>query len=294
MTRWGAVALTVCGLAVAGAEGARAADWPALVERVAPAIVNVKLSLKTESPYGGEAEESTHEVLGTVVDPGGLILMWNSHFSPNRFLEIFSGLSGETLDFKVTPTDIRVSFDGGSTEHPAFLAAADSDLDLAFIQLQERPDAPLAAIDFSRAATPSTGDELAAVARLTAAFDRVPYFDVLRLTGQIRKPRTAWIVGAGNATQTGMTYFAADGLPAGVLVTVLSRARTDTSPNSSNVMAELLSVGRGTVEVGPLGLFLLPASQVQPVIEQARQRAVQLLAERAAAAAAETPAAPAP
>ncbi len=277
-----AVALALCLMPeLAGA--APAADWPALVERVAPAIVNVKLSLKTESSFGGEPEESTHEVLGAVVDPGGLILVWNSHFSPNRFLEIFGQGRGHEMQFKVTPTDIRVSFNGDPTEHAAFLAAADSDLDLAFIQLQQAPDAPLAAIDFSRAATPRLGDELAAVSRLTAVFDRVPYFDVVRITGQVRKPRTAWIVGAGNATQTGLPYFAADGRPAGVLVTVMSRTRTDTSLDGGNRMAELLGVGRGTVEVGPLGLFLLPADQVRPVIEQARLRAAELVAERAAA-----------
>jgi hypothetical protein len=262
-----------------------AADWSALVERYAPAVVNLKISLKTEAENGGEPEETTQEVQGVVVDPAGLILVWNSHFSPNRFLEVFAQMGGGDFRMKVTPTDIRVYLDGGAVEHAAFLAAADSDLDLAFVQLVEPPGQPLAAVDFSSPGTVRPGDEIAAVSRLTSTFDRVPYFDVLRVAGEIRKPRPAWIVSGGNATQLGMPYFAADGRPAGVLATVTSKARSEAATNAGNLMADLLSLGRGQVEVGPLGVFLVPAGKVAPVIDQARKRARELLEERRSAAA---------
>jgi hypothetical protein len=86
-----------------------------------------------------------------------------------------------------------------------------------------------------------------------------------------------------------MPYFAADGRAAGVLVTVMSKAKSDALSNPSNLMADLISLGRGEVEVGPLGVFLLPAEKVRSVIEQARQRARELLAERAAQAAPQQP-----
>jgi hypothetical protein len=263
---------------------AAASDWPAIVERYTPAIVNLKISLKAESEEGGEPEESTQEVQGTLVDPSGLVLVWNSHFSANRFLDLIAELGGGAFKMKVTPTDIKVYLDGDAKEHAGFLVAADSDLDLAFVQLETLPDRPLAAVDFSNGATPRLGDELAAVTRLTSTFDRVAYFDVVRVAGEIRKPRPAWVVSGGNATLMGMPYFAIDGRPAGVLVTVMSRAKSDAALNPSQLMANLLSLGRGEVEVGPLGVFLLPADKVQPVIAQAKQRAVELLAERRAAA----------
>jgi hypothetical protein len=266
---------------------ALAADWAAVVQRNAPAIVNLKITVRSESESGGEPEESTQEVQGALVDPSGLVLVWNSHFSANRFLDLLAEMGGGEFKMKVTPTDIRVYLDGGATEHKAFLAAADTDLDLAFVQIEEPPLPALPAVDFADAATIRAGDELAAVSRLSAAFDRVPYFDVVRVGGEIRKPRPAWIVTAGNATQLGMPYFAADGRAAGVLVTVMSRAKSDALSNPSNLMAELLSLGRGEVEVGPLGVFLLPAERVRAVIEQARQRARELRAERAAQAAPE-------
>lgn len=282
------VAATLLAVALIAPSVASAADWGALVTRYAPAVVNLKISLKTEAENGGEPDETTQEVQGVVVDPGGLILVWNSHFSPNRFLEVFAQMGGGDFRMKVTPTDIRVHLDGESVDHAAFLAAADSDLDLAFVQLVEPPAKPLVAVDFSAPAEVRIGDEVAAVSRLTSTFDRVPYFDVVRVAGEIRKPRPAWIVSGGNATQLGMPYFAADGRPAGVLATVTSKARSDAAMNAGNLMADLLSLGRGQVEVGPLGVFLVPAAKVAPVIDQARKRAAELLAERQAAA----PAAP--
>ena len=54
-------------------------------------------------------------------------------------------------------------------------------------------------------------------------------------------------------------------------------------------MPDLLSLGRGQVEVGPLGVFLVPAEKVAPVVDLARKRAAELLAERAAAAVAPAP-----
>ncbi len=276
-TRAAVSAAALLGLATS----AGATDWSTLVARYAPAIVNLKISLKAEAETGGEPQESTEEVQGALVDPSGLILVWNSHFSANRFLDLFSEMGGGNYKMKVTPTDIKVYLNGDPTEHEGFLAASDSDLDLAFIQLEQPPATPLTAVDFSQAATVQVGDEVAAVSRLTATFDRVPYFDVVRVAGQIQKPRAAWIVTGGNATQMGMPYFAADGRPAGVLVTVMSRAKSDSMSNPSGLMANLLSLGRGEVEVGPLGIFLLPADRIRPVIDLARQRAAELIAERA-------------
>lgn len=262
------------------AASAPAAGWPELVERYAPAIVNLKISLKTESEAGGEPEESTEEAVGAIVDPGGLILVWNSHFSPGRFFDLLAEMGGGDYRMKVTPTEIKVYLDGDPKEHRAFFAAADSDLDLAFVQLEEPPDEPLPAIAFGPDPELALGTEVAVVSRLTGTFDRVPYVDVARLGGRVTKPRPAWILSGGNATHMGLPYFAPDGRPAGVLVTVISRAKTDALSNPGGLMLDLLSLGRGSVEVGPLGLFLLPSERVHAVVEQAKLRARELLEER--------------
>jgi S1-C subfamily serine protease len=274
-TTWVALALA------ASAAGAAEPDGAALVARYAPAVVGVKLTLRSEMEgTGAPPEESTEEVVGTVVDGSGLILLWNSHVSSGRLAELFGGMGENGFRLKVTPTDVRVTIPGEGQERRAFLAAADSDLDLAFVQLEEPPAAPLAAVDFALAATVAVGDTLAAVSRLSSAFDRAPYFDLVRVVGRVEQPRAAWIVGGGNATQAGMPYFAADGRPAGVLVTFVSRAGEATTPNPSRLFGEMLSLGRGQHEVGPVGLFLLPAERVRGRVELARERARELLAER--------------
>lgn len=261
-------------------------DGAALLTRYAPAVVGVKLTLRTEMEgTGAPPEDSTEEVVGTVVDGSGLILIWNSHISSGRMAELFGGMGGENgFRLKVTATDVRVTFAGENRERRAFVAAADSDLDLAFLQLEEPPAEPLPSVDFANAAEVAIGDSLAVVSRLSSSFDRAPFFDLVRVVGRVEQPRSAWIVGGGNATQAGMAYFAADGRPAGVLVTVVSRAGEATSPNPSRIFGEMLSLGRGQSEVGPVGLFLLPAERVRGRVALARQRAQELLAERAAAA----------
>ncbi|HLF55579.1 MAG TPA: hypothetical protein VI942_01910 [Thermoanaerobaculia bacterium] len=280
-----AIALAITGSATAPAA---AIDWQGLLDRYAPTVVNLRVTLSSEMEgSGAPAEEATDEVRGALVDPSGLIVVWNSHLSAGRMTELFAGAPGgmDGTKLKVTATDVRVTLPGESRERHAFVAASDSSLDLAFVQLEEIPEAPLPAVDFSQPAAVAVGDELATVARMSSAFDRVAYVDVVRVGGELRKPRPAWILSGGNATQAGMPYFAADGRPAGVLVTFLSRAGDPTSRNPGKLFAELMSLGRGQSEVGPVGLFLLPAERVEAVIGQARERARELLAERKAAAA---------
>jgi len=260
-------------------------DGPALLERFAPAIVGLKLTLKTEMEgTGAPPEESTDETVGVLVDPSGLVLLWNSSISAGRMADLFQGMGSQgSFKVKVTATDVRVMLPGETRERRAFVAAADSDLDLAFVQLEKRPESPLPFVDFSQPGEVAIGDSIVAVSRLSSTFDRAPYFDQVRVVGRVEQPRSAWILGGGNATQGGLPYFAADGRPAGVLVTFVSRAGDTTTPNASRLFGDMLSLGRGQSEVGPIGLFLLPAERVRGRIELARQRAAELLAERATA-----------
>lgn len=284
-----AVALTVV-IALAGAgsavEPAPPPEGAALLERVAPAIVNLRMTLRTEVEGMGEPEDSTDEVTGVLVDSSGLILVWNSHLSAGRMGELLAAVSPES-DFRlrVSPIDIRVWIEGEAEGREAFLAAADSDLDLAFVQLAAPPDGELAVVDFSRAAELAIGSRLTVVGRLSSRFDRAAFYDVAAVTGRLEKPRRAWLVGAGNATRTGLPYFADDGRVAGVLVTFVSRSHDGDGAGSRRLFNELFTLGRGTHEVGPLGLFLLPAERVAERIGQARIQAARLLEERRAEAA---------
>jgi len=285
MTIRSAVALAVAALcwtsAAARAEKPTPTGPAELLERVAPAIVDLRLTLRTEVEGMGQPEDSTDEVSGVLVDPSGLILVWNSHLSAGRMGEVLSAVSPDS-DFRlsVTPVAIHVWIEGETEERTAFLAAADTDLDLAFVQLDEAPGRELPTVDFSNAAEVAVGDALTVVGRMTSRFDRAPFFDRARITGRLEKPRRAWLVGDGNATQTGLPYFTDDGRVAGVLVTFVSRSHDGDGSGSRRIFNELFTLGRGTHEVGPLGLFLLPADRVAERIGQARLQAARLLDER--------------
>lgn len=266
---------------------AESASAPAdLVARIAPAVVGLRMTLRTEVEGMGQPEDSTEEVTGALVDPSGLILVWNSHLSAGRMGEVLAAVSPDS-DFRlrVSPVGIRVWIEGEAQERAAFLAAADSDLDLAFVQLAEPLERDLPAVDFGRPAELSIGSRLTVVSRLTSRYDHAPFFDTASVTGQLEKPRRAWIVGAGNATQAGLPYFADDGRVAGVLVTFVSRSHDGDGSGSRRLFNEINTLGRGTIEVGPLGLFLLPAERVAERVEQARLQAARLLEERRAQAA---------
>ena len=289
---WAALALVAAATAAAGA-AEEASDYARLLARVAPAIVNVKVVLKTEYDFGGSVQdqESTIDARGAVVDPRGLVLIWNSQLSAGRLLEAARQMgAGEGLQLKITPTDFRVSVPGRAEEYRAFLAGADSDLDLAFLQIEGALDAPLAAIDFDDAKPARLGETVVGISRLSPAFDRAAFFETARIAGELTKPRRAWVLDASPAL-LGLPVFSLRGEPVGVVVTVLSRVAESAAHGGD--MMDFFALGRGRMESGPLGVFLVPAERVRGALTQARKRAVDLLAERAAAL--ENPAlAPAP
>ncbi len=259
-----------------------AADYRRLLEQVAPAIVSVRVVIKTEFDFDGsqQDQETTLDARGAVVDPSGLILLWNSQISAARLVEAAAQMSGgEGLQFKITPTDFRVTVAGRPREYRAFLAGQDSDLDLAFLQIEDPLESPLPAIDFEEAGRARLGETLVGVSRLSPSFDRAAYFESARVAGEVAKPRRAWVLDASPAL-LGLPVFNLRGEPVGVVATVLSRVAEAQPPGGG--MIGFFSFGRGGVENGPLGIFLLPAERVRGVVREARRRAAALLEERAA------------
>lgn len=266
--------------APACAAAPRELSYGELLNRVAPAIVSVKVVLKTEFNMGDsmQEQESVLDALGAVVDPGGLILLWNSQLSASRLMDAVRQMGeGEEFRIKMTPTDFRVTFAGDSREHRAFLAASDSELDLAFLQLEEKPARPLTSIEFGHSRPAEIGDTVIGVSRLSPAFDRAAFFETGRIAGRIAKPASAYILDAAPAL-LGLPVFDLQGRAVGAVATVLSRVSEPTTQGGD--MMSYFSLGRGRMESGPLGVFLLPGDRVQDLVVAARQRAAELLAER--------------
>lgn len=250
-----------------------------LLERYASAVVGVDAVIRAEMRMGGEGQEQEGkiEMVGAIVDPSGLVMVWNSSISSSRLKEMMeaSGSGGGDFEVRIEPVSFHVVLTGSDERHSAFLAASDSQLDVAFLQLDRLPAEPLPVISFAALGEVAVGQELYAVSRLSPSFDRAAYYAPLEVAGVLSKPRRGWIL-SGDQSSLGLPVFDAAGRPVGVLATVISSVARDagTMPWIGG------SFGEGGNNSGPLGVFLLPAAPVARAIELSKERAVKLLEER--------------
>jgi hypothetical protein len=194
------------------------------LEAKAPTVVTVKSVVKFAD------SESNSERSGCVVDPQGVVMLQN--WTSNRF---------RSSSMKMTPTKIRVIFDGDEKEYDAVLGATDSKLGLAFVRIKDLAGKKITSVDFAAGVEVKLGDELAGVIRTDQGFDYAPFYGTTRVVGQVTKPRSMWIV-TGFQPQ-GHPLYTTDGRAAGVVV--LQTGATDDAGSR---------------------IFLLPAKAVTGVI----------------------------
>jgi len=275
-----------------------------LLDRYSPAVVSVEAVVRTEMQMGGQGqdEESEIDLVGAVVDPGGLVMIWNSRISSARIGEMMRlmGRDGGDFDIEMTPLSFDVRIPGQEEPVEAFLAASDPQLDLAFLQLAEPPAEPMVFFDVGggEAAGEGSGDleggeivgaEVFAVSRLSTSFTHAPFLGTGRVVGELVKPRRAWIV-SGDFQTYGMPLFTADGRVVGVLSTVVSSVAADrATAQMQGGMANMMGGGDGKT-MGPIGSFALPAEAVARAVERSLERARELAAERASGSGGEEPA----
>lgn len=250
-----------------------------LLERYAPALVGIEAVIRAEMRMGGEGQEQEGktEMIGAIVDPSGLVMVWNSNISSSRFkemMEVTSGVGGGDFDMRIEPVSFHVMLPGSDERHSAFLAASDSQLDVAFLQLDRLPAEPLPVISFAERGDVAVGQDLYAISRLSPSFDRAAYYAPLEVVGVLSKPRRGWIV-SGDQSSLGLPVFDEAGRPVGVLGTVISTVARDAGLSMWGG-----SFGEGGQNTGPIGVFLLPAGPVARAIELSKERAVKLLEER--------------
>ena len=259
-----------------------ATRFAALLRDTAPAFVTVKVVTKTSMQMGGKSadQESRVEVPGVVVDAGGLIMASIVPFAPERLMKLFARGAAEKMpQLKTVPTDIEVLFEQDEKEHRAFVAATDSNLGVVFLQLEEPGGLKLRAVDFSHPAGAALGDLVVAVSRLGKEYDSTAYFETTRISGEITRPRRAWVIDHGLPT-LGLPVFSPAGGVLGILAMVdpgLAEADSSTDTSSFSMAMSMLTGGGG------VRFFVVPAPAVAAVIDQARQQAAQKAAERAAA-----------
>lgn len=195
---------------------ARPDDWAKLLADRAGSLVTVKFVLKIEP--GSQEQEA--EISAVVIDAKGLLLCSNTQtggFPPI----IQSRMGGATA----TPTNIKVLAGDDTEGVSAKLIARDSELDLAWIQVDDGSGKTFDAVDFTKSSSPLVGDTLLTVSRLGKFFDRASIIQSTRLGGSTKKPRKLYIpADTSIANELGAPVFATDGSVVGFTALQLPEA----------------------------------------------------------------------
>lgn len=232
------------------------AQYQSLVEKRAAAVVTVKFVLKAET--GGDTPEQEGEAYGVMIDPTGLVMMSNSDLdgfaSLMRRMRGGAGLTTATRDIKVLVGD---DTDGV----PAKFVARDSELDLAWVQIEKAPDKPYVHIDLTKSVPVKLGDRVLGLERMGKYFDRTPVVAEVRVGAVTSKPRLTYVFTAGTIAGRGVPVFTAGGDLVGITTLLV--------PSADELPAADMRTTLGGY-YGPLPK-ILPAAELVTATKRARE-----------------------
>ncbi len=252
---WIAAALVAALLFAASAGAEEAGAWSARLKEKAESVVYLRVVLKVQITMGAQSQEQERsmEAPGVIIDERGLILTSNSYLDPA--MQIPPRMRDQ-IQVKSTPSDIKVVFGNEEEEYPAQIAAIDSLLGLAFVQILDLKERAVKTVDFSAPAPIAVGQEIFGVARLARDYDYAPVLNLAYVRGKVEKPREMWVLG-GEGNAPGLPAFDAEGRLLGVVA---------------------IQAGSEGVEGGGTRPFLLPAAALERARKAAREKADELLA----------------
>lgn len=235
-----------------------------LVKKWQDAIVNVRVAVKTRMSMGGremQSSDDTIEVVGTVVDPGGLTVVSLSSINPGPMMTklMASAGNGQGVEIASEPTDVKIRL-GDGREISGMIALRDEDLNLAFIRPIAAPAKPFVAINLADAAQPAMLDQVVVFGRLGRVGGWVPSAALRDIGGIVVKPRTFFVL-AGETAGIGTPAFLTNGKIVGIL----------TVRQIANDRASAFATMSGTEGLGLLPV-ILPAEDVLEIAKQALER----------------------
>jgi hypothetical protein len=236
-----------------------------LVKKWQDAIVNVRVVVKMRMSMGGremQSSDDTIEVVGTVIDPGGLTVVSLSSINPGAMMtKLMASASGNGQGVEIVsePTDLKIRLADGR-EIPSTIALRDEDLNLAFIRPITAPAKPFVAVNLADAAQPAMLDQVVVFGRLGRVGGWAPSAALRDIGGIVVKPRTFFVL-AGETAGIGTPAFLTNGKIVGILTV---RQIANDRPSAFATMS-------GTEGLGLLSV-ILPAEDVLEIAKQASER----------------------
>ncbi len=250
----------------------QANPYQKLLDRVAPSIVSVEIVVKYEFSYGGETNTSEQKIpaIGTILTPDGLVVVSAMGFSTETFRQMMGQMMGDTeqFQFKVSPQSFKVHLAGETKPLDAELIATDSKLGIGFLRIKDLGERTLTPAQFKEAPL-SVGQELMIVTRMGKNFDYAPVVQKVLLGGTISKPRRAFVSGGLASTEPGALVYTMEGEAVGFTIFLPELFASDEGEAFS---AFTMMFTRSLMSLASPSGFILPISELKPIMEQALQR----------------------
>lgn len=240
-------------------------------------VLPIEIVTKMHMPGGGDATESKSEIIGTLIDPTGLIVTSLSSTDPMASLidsmANMMGSAGDAARPQSEITSVNILFPEGKAV-PAQIVLRDKDLDLAFIRTLKPLEQPVSALDLTQAGDPGLLDEVLLMSRLGTMFSRSIAMSHADIKAVVEKPRKYFVLDSANQ-DTGIPAFLPDGRFIG-LVVQRTPPKGAASPNDMMSVLSGLFSGKGMAA----GLqIILPASTIATIAKQAGDGGTKPVAE---------------
>ena len=201
----------------------------ALVKRFANALVYVNLVVTIKVTAAGQPlppREVKRDVVGTVISPGGLIVLSLAALDPAEMLDgaRVNTPKGRVL-LEVTDSEFKAvkirRMDG--TEIEARVVLKDTDLDLAFVApVQADPVHPFVYVDLGNQAAPELLDTGYVLSRASKVFQTTPVIQRSDIISILEKPRRRLLV---QVVAASCPMFDAEGRVYGICVRQMANGR---------------------------------------------------------------------
>lgn len=242
-----------------------------LMQEYDEAVATVETVLEIELMVGAESQELETRVAkpAMFVNDTGLMLVSHRAFSEEVMDDVFGGQVQTSLSI----IDVDVVLHDGQ-EHEAFLVATDTDLALAFLQLQNPEEARFDYVDMETGVDAGHGEPLYTLTRMEADFDYAMHVRDVMVEGKVDHPREAWVARAYHGL-LGLPFFNEDGQVVGVLGS-FDEVEDEVigNPQLQPLIGEL-DVLFG--EDNPERNFIIPIDELTGLINSAETQAEQMM-----------------